>query len=78
MLPLTHPACVICRWQLLHNASFSAEWEALVAGRDPTATYLWLPDDDITAGSCDISRFLALMQEQRLLLAQVGAGGRGE
>ncbi len=48
-----------------------------MAGRDPRTTYLWLPDDDITASSCDVSRFLALMQEQQLLLAQVGEGRGG-
>lgn len=66
------------RWQLLYNLSFSPEWEALVAGRDPRTTYLWLPDDDVVASACNVSRFLGLMEEQQLLLAQVGRGwGRG-
>lgn len=53
---------------------FSEEWAALVGARN--YSYLWLPDDDIAASSCNITRFLDLLEERQLLLAQAG-GRRG-
>ena len=64
------------RYQLLLNVTYSPEWEAIVAGRDPRRTFLWLPDDDIVASSCDITRFLRVMEAHQLVLAQVGCGGQ--
>ena len=65
------------RWQLLRNATSSPKWEALVAGRDPRRTFLWLPDDDVLASACNITCFLRLMEAQQLVLAQVGERGPG-
>lgn len=45
-----------------------------MAGRDPRRTFLWLPDDDVIASACNITRFLRLMEAQQLVLAQVGRG----
>lgn len=44
--------------------------------RDPRRSFIWLPDDDLLASTCNITRLLSLMERQRLLLAQVqGASG---
>lgn len=59
------------KWQLLLNVTYSPEWEAIVAGRDPRRTFVWLPDDDIVASSCDITRFLRVMEAHQLVLAQM-------
>lgn len=64
-----------CRWQLLLNVTATPQWAAALAGRRPRDTFIWLPDDDLLASTCDINRLLRLMEQQRLLLAQVGRGG---
>lgn len=66
-----HPTLTptISRPQVIHAAVSSPEWARLAAQR--SWHYVWLPDDDIAAPTCTVTRFLRTMEANQLLLAQV-------
>lgn len=61
---------MLCRWQLLRRVLFSREWLDLLARHGPWK-YVWLPDDDVRASSCDVAGLFAMMDAAQLQLAQV-------
>ena len=58
------------RYQVLAHVLGTPEWAALAAAH--RWSYVWLPDGDLMASTCDITRFLHLAEQQHLVLAQVG------
>ncbi|KAL4447590.1 hypothetical protein ABPG75_004809 [Micractinium tetrahymenae] len=58
------------KWQLLRRVLFSSEWLHLLARHGPWK-YVWMPDDDVYASSCDIAQLFAMMETAHLQLAQM-------
>ncbi|KAL4439390.1 hypothetical protein ABPG77_008719 [Micractinium sp. CCAP 211/92] len=58
------------KWQLLRRVLFSREWLDLLARHGPWK-YVWLPDDDVRASSCDVAGLFAMMEAAQLQLAQM-------